>query len=393
MPDWVLITAATVIGYLLGSLSPAWILGRVLRGVDIRTINYRNAGTRNVKKSLGLWPAVLTAIIDTTKGIGALLIARHLLGVSGYGLVGPAVAAVAGHIFPFYLGWRGGRGTATAIGLYLYLVGAGIAAGTFAYPVLAGLLVAAGLIYAVSRSGDATALFVFLAMAIAAVVELGLSPPGVIALICSGYTFVHAVFRGRELGLYRLPEKREMLGWRVIARPLALLFLPIAVFAPQAWFRGLLIVLAGAALALDAFRMVTRRRMARVYKAGESRQLSSITLFLVSTLLLFVLFPLTTAALALGYLSIGDLAGKLMGLRFGRHELLAGRTLEGSVGFVVGGVVAGYAIASAFGAPGPAVVVGGAVAAAIIELLSMGLDDNLTVGLGSAGIVTLLLLI
>ncbi len=240
---------------------------------------------------------------------------------------------------------------------------------------------------------NATALFAFLAMAIMSVAELGFSAPGTIALIMSSYCFIHAVFRGRGLGLYVLPDRTNFLGWRVIARPVALLFVPLHLVLPHPYFLGLLSVLAGAALVLDAYRIATRRVMSRVYKKKESRQLSSIMLFLVSTLLLFVLFPPTTAYIALGFLSIDDLSGKLVGLRSSPHELLAGRTLEGSVGFLVGATLVGYGFARAFGDPGLLVVLGGAAGAAIIELLTMGLDDNLTVGLGSAGLVTLLLLI
>ncbi len=393
MPYWVRLLGAAVIGYLLGSVSPAYLLGRLLRGLDIRTVNYRNAGTRNVKKTLGLWPAVVTGLIDTAKGVAAMLLSTALLGVEGYGLIAPASLAIVGHIFPFYLAFRGGRGVASAVGIFIYISVTSIVTGELPYLVFLALLVAAGLIYAVSRSGDATALFAFLAMGAISVVELGFSPNGVIALFTSGYAFLHAVLRGYQLGLYVIPEREDFLGWRVLARPFALLFIPISVYAPRAYLIGLLSLLAGAALVLDIFRTVTRRHMRPVYRSGESRRLSSITLFLVSTLLMFVLFKPTTAYLALGYLTIGDLAGKLMGMRFGRRELLSGRTLEGSVGFFAGGVVAGYAIASAFGEPGLLVVVLGALAAPVIELLSIGLDDNLTVGLGSAGIITLLLLL
>ena len=393
MPYWIRIVAAAAIGYFIGSISPAYLLGRLLKGIDIRTVNYRNAGTRNVKKTLGLWPAVVTAFIDTTKGVASMLVATALLEVNGYGLIAPAMFSVIGHIFPFYLRFRGGRGVATAVGIFIYIVGAGIAAGQFPYLVFVGLVVGAGLIYLVSRSGDATSLFAFLAMAIISVAEFGFSAPGTIAFIMSSYVFLHAVLRGRDVDLYVLPDRTNFLGWRVIARPLALLFVPLHVVLPGPYFLGLLSVLSGSALALDAYRVVTRRKMSRIYRKKESRQLSSITLFLVSTLLLFVVFQPTTAYIALAFLSIGDLSGKLIGMRFGRKELLAGRTLEGSVGFVVGATVAGYGLARVFGGPALLVVLGGAAGAAVIELLTMGFDDNITVGLGSAGLITLLLLI
>ena len=58
------ITLSLVVGYLTGSLSPAYILGRLLKGVGIRTVNFRAAGARNVKAALGAWPAAVTATVE-----------------------------------------------------------------------------------------------------------------------------------------------------------------------------------------------------------------------------------------------------------------------------------------------------------------------------------------
>jgi len=63
---------ALLIGYLLGSISPAFILGKVLKGIDIRQHGTKNAGTTNVKKVLGLGPAIFTAIYDLSKGLLAI---------------------------------------------------------------------------------------------------------------------------------------------------------------------------------------------------------------------------------------------------------------------------------------------------------------------------------
>jgi len=380
------------IGYLIGSVSPAYALGRILKRIDIREVNYRNAGTRNVMKTLGLWPAVVTAVIDTGKGIAAVLIVQSLFGPS-YVLVGATIGSVAGHVFPFYLGFRGGRGTATAVGLYIFVAAREIAGGELPWFVMAGMLVIAFIVYLATKSGDATALFAFLAMVFVAIVELGVSVHGLIAAIVSGYAFVHAVFRGRDVGLYELEHDEDFLGWRVLARPFALLFVPLAVVMPRVWFLVLLAVLAGTALALDTVRILKKLRLQRMYRKGESRSLSSISLFLVSVLLVFVLFRTSVASLALVFLAMGDLAGKLTGLRFGRTRIVAGRTLEGSVGFFAGAAVCGYAMAAAIGEPAIQVVIIAAFAAALIELITVGIDDNLTVGLGSAGVITLLMLI
>ncbi|RKX42226.1 MAG: glycerol-3-phosphate acyltransferase, partial [Thermotogae bacterium] len=61
-----------LLGYLLGSFLPAYFLTKLTVGVDIRTVGTMHAGTTNVKRIAGTWPAVLTALYDTTKGIIAM---------------------------------------------------------------------------------------------------------------------------------------------------------------------------------------------------------------------------------------------------------------------------------------------------------------------------------
>src|SRR4030042_5768883 len=93
-----------LIGYLLGAVSPAYFLGRVIKKVDIRTIGTKNAGTTNVFRELGLWPAVVTAIYALAKGLAAMAIAYYLLHLPLPFVYGAGLAAIVGHIFPFYLG-------------------------------------------------------------------------------------------------------------------------------------------------------------------------------------------------------------------------------------------------------------------------------------------------
>jgi glycerol-3-phosphate acyltransferase PlsY len=77
--------AALLLGYLLGSLSPSCVLGRLLRNIDVREVNFRNAGVRNVKATPGFWPAALTAVIDLGKGVAAVLLSQSRSGGSSHG--------------------------------------------------------------------------------------------------------------------------------------------------------------------------------------------------------------------------------------------------------------------------------------------------------------------
>ncbi|MCR4397322.1 MAG: glycerol-3-phosphate acyltransferase [Candidatus Saccharicenans sp.] len=81
------IILSLVTGYLLGSISPSYILGRLLKGIDIRQHSDHNAGTVNTYRILGLWPAVITAVFDLFKGLLAM-----------------------------YLSWKAGGSALTAIG-------------------------------------------------------------------------------------------------------------------------------------------------------------------------------------------------------------------------------------------------------------------------------------
>jgi glycerol-3-phosphate acyltransferase PlsY len=113
----VLIVAAA---YLLGSLSFATILVRLFRGVDVREQGSGNAGATNVLRTAGKPLAAATMLLDLAKGTAAVLLMR-LATYDPRWAAAAAVAAIVGHVFPIYFGFRGGKGVATAIGGFLAL--------------------------------------------------------------------------------------------------------------------------------------------------------------------------------------------------------------------------------------------------------------------------------
>ena len=121
------IVIAIVIGYLLGSIPPGYLAGRLKKGIDIRQVGSKNMGAMNVFYQVGPIEAVLVTLVDLGKGIGAILLMRWLLDIpltSTFDfLTGlTAVAAIMGHIFPVFLKFRGGKGAATAIGILIFLM-------------------------------------------------------------------------------------------------------------------------------------------------------------------------------------------------------------------------------------------------------------------------------
>jgi glycerol-3-phosphate acyltransferase PlsY len=108
------------VSYLLGSFPSGYILARLFYGKDLRKEGSGNVGTLNslrVTKSKFLSIAVL--IIDVAKGYFALMVASFLI-IPDYFIV-PALAVIIGHMYPVWLGGRGGRGLATLAGVYLFL--------------------------------------------------------------------------------------------------------------------------------------------------------------------------------------------------------------------------------------------------------------------------------
>ncbi len=111
---------APLIGYLLGSISFSIVIVRLWTGKDVRTIGSGNAGATNVLRAAGKWAAILTMVGDVAKGVVAVLIARAMTGDPMIHAA-TAFAAILGHVFPLYFGFRGGKGVATATGTFLTL--------------------------------------------------------------------------------------------------------------------------------------------------------------------------------------------------------------------------------------------------------------------------------
>jgi glycerol-3-phosphate acyltransferase PlsY len=107
--------------YLVGAIPVGLWMGRVRRGVDVRNYGSGGTGATNVLRTLGVQAAALTFALDVAKGSVAVLIAR---GVTGGDTATPAaagIAAIAGHSWPIFAGYRGGKGVATAFGALLAL--------------------------------------------------------------------------------------------------------------------------------------------------------------------------------------------------------------------------------------------------------------------------------
>jgi glycerol-3-phosphate acyltransferase PlsY len=112
--------AFVVVAYLLGSVSFAVLLVRVATGTDIRASGSGNAGATNVLRAHGKKLALVVALLDVAKGAAAVALMR-LVTADPFWAAAAGLAAVIGHVFPVFYGFRGGKGVATAVGAFLVL--------------------------------------------------------------------------------------------------------------------------------------------------------------------------------------------------------------------------------------------------------------------------------
>jgi glycerol-3-phosphate acyltransferase PlsY len=114
--------------YLLGSISFSLLVVWLAERVDVRTVGSGNAGATNVLRTSGRWLALLVVVLDVAKGLAPVRVAQAL-GVPPELAAGAGLAAMLGHSFPLYFGFRGGKGVATGFGVFLALVPLAAAAG------------------------------------------------------------------------------------------------------------------------------------------------------------------------------------------------------------------------------------------------------------------------
>jgi glycerol-3-phosphate acyltransferase PlsY len=114
---WPVLLGALAFGYLLGSVPFGLLLTKVFGGPDIRSIGSGNIGATNVLRTGRKGLAAATLICDLLKGTAAVVLALHFLGAQA--ALAAGLGAFLGHLFPVWLGFKGGKGVATFIGVLL----------------------------------------------------------------------------------------------------------------------------------------------------------------------------------------------------------------------------------------------------------------------------------
>ena len=121
-----MIIISIIIAYLLGSIPGGFIIGKLIKGIDIREYGSKNIGATNVVRTLGIVPGIIAFVVDFFKGFFAVQIGRWLLESQSSSfqtfIACVGIAAILGHILPIFLHFKGGKGVATGAGVFVNII-------------------------------------------------------------------------------------------------------------------------------------------------------------------------------------------------------------------------------------------------------------------------------
>jgi len=377
-------------GYILGSISPSYILGKVLMKIDIREHGTGNAGTLNTYKVLGVGPAVITALFDLSKGLLAMFIA-HSSGASPLCVHLAGFAAILGHTFPFYLKFKGGQGVATATAILIYYLALFYGSGGLPLETLIPLAIAVISFFYISKKEEIVGVVILPLLAVFVFVFAPFQVYHFFILTIIAYIlFINILNVYRSQFLKSSSEKiKKEINWRLYLRPFAVLFIIYYLNTGKKEALTLIGSVVLFFLLLDLIRLFSKRinrfffkTIKEFYKSKEYKKFSSITLFLLASFLTILLFRKNIAVLAVSYLIFGDFFSKFFGLHFGRTKIFE-KSLEGSLAHFNACLISGYVLLHFLSLPLHIYLTGVLVATAS-EVLPLGINDNFSVPLLSA---------
>lgn len=122
----------SLLAYFSGSIPSGVWIGKTFKGIDIRTVGSKNSGATNAYRNLGAVYGIMTLVIDALKGYLPLLVASKI-GVSEKYIVVIGLIAILGHSFSCFLNFKGGKGVATSLGVFLFLAPKAIGIATLGF--------------------------------------------------------------------------------------------------------------------------------------------------------------------------------------------------------------------------------------------------------------------
>lgn len=316
--------------YLLGTINPAYFLSKFLFKKDLRRTGTKNLGASNVFLHVNKLGGAAVAIFDVFKG--GLVVYLAILFNLPYLVLYPAILLVIlGHVFPFYLHFKGGKGVATALGgagaLFLF-------ARTFPFiKTVATLLILFAVIMQYHRA----------------------------TLTCKEL---------RYRRLYRLAGLLVPILYLTSTRSLVLL---------------LLVIFTGIYLLIDVLRLYSKTvntylfsKIGLILKKKEKHAISASSWFLLASLITVLFFQKDIAILSISIFIFADCYAEVYGTRFGTIKLIGKRSLQGSIAYLIAASLISLLLVN-FLALTPRFFMLAPLVSTLAEQVSIGLDDNLVV--------------
>lgn len=381
-----------IAGYFLGSINPGYLFGK-MKGIDIREHGTKNAGTSNTYKVLGLKYAAPTALFDTFKGLLIIYLAT-LAGVPLFFAHLSGLMTIVGHIFPFYMNFRGGQGVAASTGMMLFYMITYFTLdfmSVFYFIIFEMALV--GIFTYVTRRGTILSMIVLPPFGYFVHVTFPLHPYNLFFWIILGQiTFIGALNVINRRTIQITDENFTRHKWRVLSRPLSILFVVFYVLFSKGFALLIIGIVSLAFIMLDIVRFLHEKTNVRLhektkslFRKNEYNAFSSMTIFLTAFFITILVFPKEIAITASTFLIFGDSFGKIFGLAFGKHKIL-NKTVEGTLAYFGCILICSYVLYTLLDIS-PYILIFGGLSAPLIELFSMGINDNITVPIFSGTIM------
>ncbi len=325
------------LGYIIGSASPGYFFGRLVKKIDIRDYGNFNTGATNTFHVIGRKYGIITAIIDILKTPLAYYIGLQQFNPNLAIIFG--LAAVVGHVAPVYLGFRGGRGIASLVGLI-------VVASFFSNPIYVLVLTIGAIIYAINISS--TPIYI---------------------------SFRHFL----KLSALVFPLGLILFSHHSISIVILILFFTSLSFDTLRWL----------------IPSLNKKYLAKpnLAKEKERNRLSGYTLFLASAFLIISFFSKEIAIISLTYFILGDFFAPMSkAIQFlPQKKIIYDRTIAGAVTLFTVTLGAGFFLMSltALSLSLP-IIIYGALLVTFFDHLSFLVDDNLLVPVGTAIVLSLL---
>ncbi|MCJ7650513.1 MAG: glycerol-3-phosphate acyltransferase, partial [Candidatus Lokiarchaeota archaeon] len=305
-----LFIVSLIMGYLIGTVNPGYLFGRIVKKVDLREVGTKNAGTSNTLKVLGMKYAVPTALYDIFKALLAVILTL-LMGLDVYWAQFSGMMTIIGHIFPFYLNFRGGRGVASAIGMWLFYVGVYCSLDLAFIFMIVYFLLLATIFSFITRVFNLIPITSFSLM----IVFVFIHYSGYLLVYNIWFTLIIAhiiVFTGidffSEVEIKIDNESFTGHKWRIVLRFGSIIFLFFYEFFSLAISLISITLFAAIFISLDFIRLFREYRVDSddksskkvdvLYREKEHKNFSSITVYIVAYIITLIVFPKNIAIIA-----------------------------------------------------------------------------------------------